>query len=305
MDQPINTVGYVGLGIMGGAMAANLLKGGLRVIAWNRTRSKADPLLRQGATWADSPADMARLGPDVICTNVTNTGDVEQVIFGENGIVQGARPGLIIVDHSTISPTATRQFARRLLEKRITLIDAPVSGGDVGARNGTLSIMVGCDDAATVARCRPMLEKVGRSIVHVGASGAGQVCKACNQIAVVCTLLGTCEALALAKKSGLDPRKMIDVVAAGAGGSWQLANLGPKIVGGDYAPGFMVRLVLKDLGIVAEAARELNLPLSGTALAEAYFRAAAAHGHGELGTQAMAKAIEALANLRYDTDRGD
>jgi 3-hydroxyisobutyrate dehydrogenase len=225
MARDIRSVGYIGLGIMGGAMAANLLKAGHALTVWNRTSSKAQPLLQKGARWAESPRAMAAMGLDVICTNVTNTSDVEQVLFGPDGIAQAARPGLIVIDHSTISPVATRRFARMLAERKVTLVDAPVSGGDVGARNGTLSIMVGCDDAATVEACRPMLQSVGRNIIHAGGSGMGQVCKACNQIAVVCNLLGTCEAMALAQRSGLDVQKMIDVVSAGAGGSWQLSNL--------------------------------------------------------------------------------
>lgn len=293
----IQHVGYIGLGIMGSAMAHNLLQGGLKLTAWNRTAAKAQPLAAAGATLAVSPADLASRNPDVICINVTDTPDVESILFGENGIVGRAAPGLIIVDHSTISPVATQDFAKRLAAKNVTLLDAPVSGGDVGARNATLSIMVGGPDDA-FERVLPMLQKVGKAITHLGPVGMGQVCKACNQIAVVLTLLGTCEAIALAKKSGLDVEKMIRVVGAGAGGSWQISNLGPRIAQGDLDPGFMVDLVLKDLAIVGDTAREAKLPLTGTALAESYFRAVAAAGGGRLGTQAMSRVLEQLGNFK-------
>ncbi|HEX7010524.1 MAG TPA: NAD(P)-dependent oxidoreductase [Phycisphaeraceae bacterium] len=297
-SQTIRRVGYIGLGIMGRAMAMNLLRAGFELTVWNRTASRCEPLAQQGAQVADSPMDLAARGPDVICINVTDTPDVEEVIFGPQGIARGAKPGLIVVDHSTISPQAARDFAHRLAQQGVTLLDAPVTGGDRGAQAGTLSIMVG-GPAEAFERLRPLFQAVGQNIVHLGESGLGQLCKACNQIAVACNLLGACEALALAQKGGLDLQKMIQVVAHGAGGSWQLANLGPKIAQGDYAPGFMVDLALKDLAIVADAARQHRLPLSGTALAESYLRAASASGSGRLGTQAMAQTLEQLGAFRY------
>jgi 3-hydroxyisobutyrate dehydrogenase len=287
------------MGIMGSAMALNLVKAGYEVTVWNRTASKCDALEAAGAAVAQSPADMAAAGPDVILTNVTDTADVEQVLFGDAGVTQSAKAGLIVVDNSTISPDQTQQFAARLAEKGVQWLDAPVSGGDVGARNGTLSIMVG-GDGDTFDRCRPVFEVMGKSIVHLGPAGMGQVCKACNQICVSANLIGVCEALALARKCGLDMAKMIEVVSGGAAGSWQLANLGPKIAAGDHAPGFMIDLVLKDLSLVADAARAQKLPLSATALAESYFRAVAATGGGRLGTQAMARTVEQLGGFKYD-----
>lgn len=298
-SSSIQNVGYIGMGIMGSAMAANLLKAGFRVTVWNRTKSKAQPLLDQGAAWADSPADMAAAGPDVICTNVTDTADVEHVLFGSDGIASKAKKGLIVIDNSTISPVATQDFARRLADIGVTLLDAPVSGGDVGARNGTLAIMVGGPKEA-FDKCLPLFQAVGKAITHLGDSGAGQVCKACNQISVVGNLLATCEALAMAKQCGLDVEKMIQVVGGGAGGSWQLTNLGPRIARGDHDPGFMVDLVLKDLNIVAQTAREKKLPLTVTALAETYFRAVQADGGGRLGTQAVAKVLEKLGAFKFD-----
>ena len=296
--EDVKKVGYVGLGIMGGAMAANLLEAGYELVVWNRTASKAAPLAEKGAVVADSPADVAARGAQVIFINVTDTPDVEEVIFGDDGIAGAAKAGTIVVDNSTINPVATQDFARRLGEQGVEFLDAPVSGGDVGARNGTLSIMVGGSDEV-FARCLPLFEAMGKSITHLGPAGMGQACKACNQIAVSLNLLGTCEAMALAKRSGLDLKKMIQVLAGGAAGSWQIANLGPKIADGDLDPGFMVDLVLKDLAIVSDTAREHKLPLTGTALAEGYFRAIAAAGDGKLGTQAMSKVLEELGQLKF------
>jgi 3-hydroxyisobutyrate dehydrogenase len=294
----IGAVGYIGMGIMGAAMTGNLLKAGQRTYVWNRTATRCEPLIAAGAELCDSPADMAGRKPDVIFINVTDTPDVEEIIFGERGIAAQASPGLIIVDHSTISPTATRQFAARLEPHNIALVDAPVSGGDVGARNGTLSIMCGGQREA-FDRVRPLLGIVGKQVTYLGPSGSGQACKACNQILVAGNLVATCEALALAKQSGLNLKEMIDVVSGGAGGSWQLANLGPKIATGDYAPGFMIDLILKDLAIVMNTAREHKLPLANTALAEANFRAASAAGSGASGTQAVAQVMEQMGRFQF------
>ncbi len=296
----VKHIGFLGMGIMGSAMAANLLKAGFQLTVWNRTLSKCEPIVQLGAKSAGSPKEVAAAKPDVICINVTDTPDVEAVIFGPSGILAGidkAKPP-IIVDHSTINPVATQEFAKKLQEQGIEFVDAPVSGGDVGARNATLSIMAG-GSPASFETCKPMFEKVGKSIIHMGPAGMGQVCKACNQIAVSVNLLAACEAMALAQKCGLDVEKMIQVVAGGAGGSWQLANLGPRIAKGDMAPGFMIDLVLKDLAIVAEAARARGVPLAGTALAETYFRSAQAQGAGKKGTQAMSQTLESLGNFRY------
>jgi 3-hydroxyisobutyrate dehydrogenase len=291
MAKTIKHVGYAGLGIMGSAMALNLLKTGFEVTVCNRTTGKCDPLRDAGAKVVDAPAALAQTGADVICINVTDTADVETVLFGDNGIAQNAKPGLIVIDNSTISPIATKNFAQRLKEKDVTLLDAPVSGGDVGARQGTLSIMVG-GPPEVVQQCMVLFQAVGKNITHVGESGAGQLCKACNQIAVSCTLMGVVEALALAKAGGLELEKMIDVVKAGAGGSWQMTNLALKIAEGDFAPGFMIDLVLKDLAIVANNADKHDLDLAGVTQAQAYFKQAADQGGGRLGTQAMAKVFE-------------
>lgn len=300
-QKTIRNVGYIGMGIMGSAMANNLLSAGFHVTVWNRTPSKCDALRDKGATVTASPQAMASEGVEAIFTNVTDTADVEQVLFGATGVIAGASSELTIIDNSTISPVATQQFADRLKERGITFLDAPVSGGDVGARNGTLSIMVGGTEDG-FARCLPLFKAMGKNILHVGGAGMGQTCKACNQICVTLNLLGVCESLALAKRSGLNLAKMIEVVSGGAAGSWQLSNLAQKIADGDHAPGFMIDLVLKDLNLVAEAARAHRLPLNGTAVGEGYFRAAQADGGGALGTQAMARTLEKLGHFSFADD---
>ncbi|MFI4861535.1 MAG: NAD(P)-dependent oxidoreductase [Phycisphaerales bacterium JB063] len=300
-DTKTPTLGYIGLGIMGEPMARNLMQAGYGLVVYNRTAAKGDALVAAGARRSASPAEVARSvgGEGVVFLNVTDTPDVEHVLFAaEVGLIHGAAEGLVVVDHSTIAPLATQGFAQRLAERGVTLIDAPVSGGDVGAQQGTLSIMCGGDEAV-FERVRPLLEVVGKSVVRLGGPGMGQACKACNQIAVVNALLGVCEAAALAKKVGLDVDKMIEVVGGGAGGSWQISHLGPKIARGDHAPGFMVDLVLKDLGIVQDTAQSVGLPIAGTATAQGYFRSVASHGGGKLGTQAMAKALEALGGFSF------
>lgn len=295
----MKTIGYIGLGIMGSAMAGNLLKAGFGVVAHNRTQGKARPLLDAGAKWAASPAEAARRS-DVVCVNVTDTPDVESVIFGDGGIVEGAagRSGLVVVDHSTISPAATRDMARRLAERGIEFLDAPVTGGDVGARAGTLSIMVG-GEASTLERVMPMLQAVGKTITHLGPAGAGQACKACNQILCAVNLMGVCEALGLAVREGIDVRKVLAVTTAGAGGSWSLANLGPRIAEGDMAPGFMIDLILKDLAIVQAESKGTGLPMPATGLAAELFRAATMNGEGRSGTQAVSRVYELLGKLKY------
>lgn len=295
-------VGYVGVGIMGAAMARNLLRAGVRLTACNRTRAKAEALRGDGAEVADDALAVVESGARVVFLNVTDTPDVEDVLFGARGVASAPDElleGLVVVDHSTICPVATREFAGRLAERGATLIDAPVSGGDIGAREGTLSIMCG-GDLATYEAVLPLLEIVGKRITHLGPAGSGQACKACNQVAAAATLAGACEALALAKANGLDLNQVVDVVAAGAAGSWQLANLGPRIAAGDHAPGFMIDLLLKDLRLVAGAADAADLPLPVTLLAESLFQAAADAGDGAKGTQAVAAEYERRGGFRFD-----
>ncbi|MGN6727848.1 MAG: NAD(P)-dependent oxidoreductase, partial [Tepidisphaeraceae bacterium] len=254
---------FIGLGIMGLPMAGHLLRAGNDVTVYSRTKSKAEPLLRAGAKWADTPAAAAsKAVTTFIC--VTDTPDVEAVLFGEQGVAAGALLNSIIVDHSTISPSATQAFAKRLAERKLALIDAPVSGGDTGAKNATLSIMCGGERQA-FDRVRPLLETMGKTITYCGPSGAGQLTKLVNQVLVLGTLNAVCEAMTLVKSGGLDPATVLAAVGAGAAKSWQLENLAPKIAAGDFEPGFMVDLAQKDLRLVLEQADAAQLALPGTA----------------------------------------
>lgn len=289
-------IGFIGLGIMGKPMCANLLKAGFPLTVWNRSRPAIDTVVGYGAAAGESPADVAARS-DVIITMVTDSPDVQQVVLGEHGVIHGARPGSVVVDMTTMSPAVTREIAAALADRGVDMLDAPVSGGDVGAKNGTLSIMVG-GRPEVFERCRPVFEAMGKNILHIGPHGAGQTTKLCNQIAVAVNMLAGCEAIMLAAKSGIDPKKMLGAISAGAAGSWMLSNLAPRIVDGDFAPGFMIRLAQKDLRLVLEAADQLDLPLPGTALMNQVWRAVEAEGGGDLGTQAAIKALEKWANFR-------
>jgi 3-hydroxyisobutyrate dehydrogenase len=291
------SIGFVGLGIMGAPMAAHLVRAGHRLFVHSRTRAKAEALLATGATWCDTPAEVGRQGA-LLITIVTDTPDVEAVLFGPAGAAETLPRGAVVIDMSTISPEATRQFSARLADRGIALIDAPVTGGDVGARNATLTIMAGGPRDA-FDRVLPILSLLGKKIVHVGPSGSGQMMKACNQILCAVNMIALCEALTLAKQSGLDPAQMVETLSTGAGGSWALANLGPKIVAGDLKPAFMIRLLQKDLRIVQDMAQQLEVTLPGSAVAQRLFDTVAAEpGGGEMGTQAMIRAYDAFHGNR-------
>ena len=295
MPRMNQRVAFIGTGIMGAPMAGHLLAAGHPLVVHTRTRSRADDLLRRGAGWADSPADAAR-NADLVFVNVPDTPDVEAVLTGDGGVLAAARPGLVVVDHSTISPSATRRMAETLAGRGAKLLDAPVSGGDVGARDATLSIMVGGDPGA-FARARPLLERLGKTITHCGPSGSGQLTKLVNQVLVSVTNLAVCEALVLARKGGLDPRKTIAALSGGAAGSWQLANLGPRMLAGDFAPGFMIDLQVKDLRLVLEAAHELGLDPAAVNLVKRLFEIAQTQGRGREGTQALFGVVEQVESV--------
>lgn len=286
-------IGYVGIGIMGRPMALNLLRAGHTLFIHNRARAKCQDLEGQGATVCANAAEVAAQ-TDVLFINVPDTPDVEQVLFGPDGIHQGARPGLTVVDNSTISPVQTRAFAERLAQAGIGFLDAPVSGGDIGAQKGSLSIMVG-GDRTLFDQCLPLFEILGAKVTHVGPVGMGQTCKACNQLFCALHMLACCEGISLAKKTGLDPSIMVDVVSSGGGGSWALQNLGPQIVAGDMAPGFMIDLLCKDLKYTTELGAESQQPLLGLGLAQQLFKAAQNGGWGREGTQALYRVIESLS----------
>jgi 3-hydroxyisobutyrate dehydrogenase len=286
--------GYIGMGIMGKPMAGHLLSAGNTLTIYNRSPGKGDDLARQGAGVAASPAETAK-DSDVVFINVSDTPDVESVLFGPGGVIEGVHEGLIVVDNSTISPDATKTFAQKLSDKGCDMLDAPVSGGDIGAQKGTLSVMVG-GEKETFDKCLPLLETFGSKITHVGPIGSGQICKACNQLFCALHMLACSEGIALARRAGIDPAIMVDVVSSGAGGSWALSQLGPRIVAGDFDPGFMIDLICKDLRVVMEMGHALKAPLAGAALATQLFQAAQAHGLGDRGTQALSVVVEKLGN---------
>ena len=280
---------FIGLGIMGLPMAGHLLAARYRVTVHTRTRLKADSLVTAGAEWAASPADAAGR-VDIVFVCVNDTPDVEAVLFGKHGVAASARPGTVLVDHSTISPAATRDFAARLARQGVKLIDAPVSGGDSGAKAGTLSVMCGGDREAFDA-VRPLLEHVGKTITYCGGSGQGQATKLVNQVLVLGTLAAVCEAMALVRTGGLDPATTLSAVGGGAAASWQLQHLGPKIAAGDYTPGFRVDLALKDLRLVLELASEMGVALPTIDRLRGLYDTLARTGHAGDGTQALARLI--------------
>jgi len=289
-------VGYVGLGIMGRPMALNVLKAGFTVTAWNRSdNERFREVAAAGAKRARSPREVAEVS-NIVITNVTDSADVEAVILGENGVIYGAKARAIVVDMSTISPDVTRQIAAKLREKGVQMLDAPVSGGERGAIESTLSIMVG-GDAETLERARPVLETMGKKIVHCGPSGAGQTVKLCNQIVVGLHNLAMSEALVLAAKAGVSVDRMVEAVAAGAAGSWAMSNLAPRVLRRDFAPGFKIGLQQKDLRLALEAGRSSRTPLPGTALVHQLYTSLEAEGLSDEGNHALVKALEELAHV--------
>jgi 3-hydroxyisobutyrate dehydrogenase len=278
-------------------MAGHLLDSGIPLTVSTRTRARAQKLLDHGAKWADTPAQAAAEA-DVVFTCVPDTPDVESIVLGKDGILSAARSGLIVVDHSTISPTATKKMNESLKAKGAELLDAPVSGGDVGAQNATLSIMVGGEESG-FGRVQPLLHLMGKTITYCGPSGSGQLTKLANQILVSITNLAVCEALAFAQKSGLDPQKTLAAVSGGAAGSWQLSNLGPKMVAGDFRPGFMIKLQHKDLRLAIAAARDAGLDLPALDLVFKLFDQGLRAGRGDEGTQALFAILNQVA-IRND-----
>lgn len=283
-------VGFIGIGIMGHPMALNLINAGYELVVYNRTQEKCKALEEAGAVVADSPRDAAEQ-TEVIITIVADTPDVETVLFGKGGVSEADVSGKVIIDMSTISPIETEKFAERLKEKGAQMLDAPVSGGDVGAKNGTLAIMVG-GSAEAFEKCRVLFEVMGKTIVHVGPSGHGQKTKMVNQILGATHVLAMAEGLRLMKHSGLDWEKALSVVSQGAAGSWMLNNLAPKILAGNFDPGFFIRLQSKDLRLAKELIDSLDMHLPAAELSERLFREAAQNGYGEYGTQGLYKYLE-------------
>ncbi|MDQ3250166.1 MAG: NAD(P)-dependent oxidoreductase [Chloroflexota bacterium] len=288
-------IGFIGLGIMGQGMARNLLKAGFAVRVWNRTAAKAEALVAEGAQTGESPAHVAAQS-DIIITCVSDTPDVEAVILGEDGVIHGAQTGALVIDCSTISPQATREIAGKLAEKGIKMLDAPVSGGSEGAAKGTLTIMVG-GAVADVERAMPVFKAMGKTITHIGATGAGQVVKLVNQVLVVGNCLAMCEALLLAQAGGVDLQKTIDAISQGAAGSWMFTNRAPQIIRRDWRPGFTIALQQKDLRLVLDAADDLGVPLPATSLIFNLYRTLEAQGLGGEGNHGLIKALENLAGF--------
>lgn len=288
-------VGFVGTGIMGAPMARNLAQAGFAVTAYNRTAAKAEALREHGVAVAGSLAEAAR-GASVVITMLPDTPDVLAAVEGEGGVAESMAPGGVFIDMSTISPGETRALAERLAERGISMLDAPVSGGSWGAEQGTLTIMAGGEREA-FERCLPVFEAMGKTITLTGPSGMGQTTKLVNQILVAGTCAAVAEALVFASAQGADLLRTIEAVSGGAAGSWQLANLGPRMARRDFAPGFMVKLQQKDLRLIMEAAQERSVPLAVTSMARQYLTAVEAMGLGDEGTQAVVKAVEALAGV--------
>ena len=288
-------LGFIGLGIMGMGMARNLLKAGFDVTVWNRTAAKMDTLAAEGAATAASPAELAAQC-DVIFVCVSDTPDVETVVLGENGVIHGAKAGSLVVDHSTISPIATREIAAKLNANGVQMLDAPISGGSEGAANGTLSIMIG-GDATQVARAMPYLRAMGKTITHVGGQGDGQMVKLVNQILVVGNALAMSEALVFAQAGGLDLEKTFNAVANGAAGSWMFSNRAPQILNRDWRPGFTIDLQQKDLRLVKGTADDLAVPIFATNIVFDMYRTLQKEGLGSEGNHALIKALERLANV--------
>ncbi len=291
-------VGWIGAGVMGRSMCGHLLARGFAATVHNRTRSKAEPLLARGAAWADDPQAVAEAA-DVIFTMVGYPGEVRAAVLGPRGALAGCRPGAILVDMSTSQPSLAAEIAAAASKRGVHSVDAPVSGGDVGAREARLSIMAG-GQREVIEALAPCWQAMGKTVVHQGGPGAGQHAKMVNQVLIAANMIGVCEGLLYAYKAGLDLEKVMQSVASGAAGSWSLSNLGPRMMAGDFAPGFFVEHFIKDMGIALEEARRMGLALPGLALAEQLYVALQATGHGRDGTQALVLAIARMSGVEWE-----
>lgn len=282
---------------MGRSMCGHLLAAGFKVTLFTRTKSKADDLIAKGAAWAATPRDVAA-SSDVVISIVGFPQDVRQVMLGDDGALAGCKRDNVLVDMTTSEPSLAKEIDERAKEQGVVSIDAPVSGGDVGARNATLSIMIG-GDAATVTSLEPIWKTMGSKWVYQGGPGAGQHAKMVNQILIATTMIGVCEALLYGYKAGLDLEKVLESVASGAAGSWSLSNYGPRMMAGNFDPGFFVAHFIKDMGIALAEARRMNLALPGLALAEQLYQAVAAQGHAHQGTQSLILALAQLSSVDW------
>ena len=292
-------VGYIGLGIMGKPMAWNIMKAGYEVVVHNRSRESVNELVSEGAIEGHSPADVASQ-VDVVFTNLPDSPDVEKVALGKDGIIDGAHEGLIYVDNSTIKPATARKVGKKLAEKGVLMLDAPVSGGDIGAVQGTLTIMVGGLEEA-LEKVRPILEAIGKTITHVGGAGDGQIAKAANQIMVAAQMVAMGELLMLAQKAGADPVKVVQAIRGGAAACWTLDNKPQRLFEGNRDPGFKAYMQAKDLGIVMDTAREYGIPLPSAAVHTQLYNAMLEMGMADLDNSAVLGVIEKLAGTELNT----
>lgn len=289
-------IGFIGLGIMGKPMARNIIKAGYSTTVYNRSKPPLEEFAKQGIPIAVSPSEVAEKS-DVTITIVSDSADVEQVILGSHGVIEGAKPDSVVIDMSSINPGVTRKIAAALIQKNIHMLDAPVSGGEQGAVQGTLAIMVG-GDMNIFNRCKPILETMGKSVTLVGDNGAGHVVKLCNQIVGSTAMTAICEALVLCAKNGVDPEKMVAAISGGAAGSWQLEHRSPDMIHRRFKPGFFSRLMLKDLSNVLSNAREVGAPLPLSSIVQQLFTSVCSKGKGDLDYIAVLQVLEELAGLK-------
>lgn len=284
------TIGFIGTGVMGKSMAGNLQKAGYSVKVYTRTKAKAQELLDQGAEWIETVAALAKK-VDIIITMVGYPSDVEEVYFGQQGILENARAGTYVIDMTTSKPALAVEIYEKAARKNVMALDAPVSGGDTGAKNGSLAIMVGGESQAYEA-LSPVFQQLGENIILQGPAGAGQHTKLANQITIASNMIGVCEAIVYAKKSGLDPVRVLESITTGAAGSWSLSNLGPRMIEGDFAPGFYVKHLIKDMTIALESAQEMGITTPGLSLSLELYKELAEQGENDSGTQALIKYFE-------------
>ncbi len=291
--KKLQSIAFIGTGVMGQSMAAHLLDSGHPLFVYTRTKKKADGLLQNGAIWRETPS-AAAASADVVISMVGYPKDVEEIYFGTNGVLKGAPRGAYLVDMTTSSPSLAKRIWHAAKERGLAALDAPVSGGDIGARNAALSIMVGGERADFDAML-PVFSRLGKNIRYMGAAGAGQYTKMANQIAIASNMMGVCEAIFYAEKMALDPREVLAAISTGAAGSWSLSNLAPRILDGDFAPGFFVKHFIKDMGIAIESAKEEKITLPGLELAMSLYQKLAYGGGENYGTQALIKVLEGNA----------
>lgn len=285
MSRDNITVGFIGTGVMGNSMAMNILNGGYNLLVYNRTKSKADNLVEKGAKWRNTVEEISKES-DVIISIVGYPKDVEEIYLNENGIIKNAKPGSIIIDMTTSKPSLAKKIYDAAIEKNIYSLDAPVSGGDVGAKNANLSIMVG-GDKNIYEKMKPIFQLMGKNIVWQGQAGAGQHTKMCNQIAIASNMMGVCEAMVYAKKAGLNVKNVLKSIETGAAGSWSLSNLAPRMAKGDFEPGFYVKHFIKDMNIALGEAKDMKLETPGLKLAKSLYDELLNEDKGDCGTQVL------------------